>query len=110
MLHCLPSVVPVEQALMHGRVVMTGKADVAHFPLLLCLNKSLERAIRAEDIIDLLMPAYLVTLPEVEVIRIHALQGQLELPHCAIAIADLGLTHEQHFVSKIAGERFAISF
>ena len=89
---------------------MTGKTDVAHLSLLLCFDKGLERAVRAEDLVDLLMPAHLMTLPEVKVIRIHALQGQFELAHCAVAIADLGLAHEQHFVAQVAGKRLAVGF
>ena len=51
-----------------------------------------------------------MTLPEVKVIRIHALQGHFELAHCAVAIADLGLAHEQHFVAQVAGKRLAVGF
>ena len=60
--------------------------------------------------LDLVHSGNLVTLPQVEVVGLHAAQRLLELPHGAFGIALFRLAHQQDLLAESALKRQAVEF
>ena len=85
-----------------GRIVMPGKSQVFHAPLLACLDERFKRAAAAEDHLQVARGAQVVKLPQVEVIGARSLEALVEKPERSVAGAVMGLRGQKNLAAALA--------
>ena len=81
--------------------VVAGDAEMPHHLLLLHLEQRFHGAALGEDLVDIVLRADVVQLPEVDVIGLEQLERLLDHAHGAVARALLGLGGEEGLVAAL---------